>query len=51
MKTYKIQLFVECTEEDAISLQKELAQTIHDDFELGSGAVYGVSVKLDTASE
>lgn len=46
MNVYKIQAFAKGSEEDAISLRKELAQTIYDEFELGG--VFGVSVELDT---
>ena len=42
MSSYKIQMYVKCTEEKAESLQKELAQTIYDEFELDS--VFSVNV-------
>ena len=42
MTYYKIQMYVKCTEEKAASLQKELAQTIYDEFELDS--VFSVNI-------
>lgn len=49
MYTYKIQMYVEGSEDDAISLRKSLAQTVYDEFELGS--VFGVSVERDEVPE
>jgi hypothetical protein len=40
--TYKIQMYVKCTEEKAVSLREELAQITYDEFELDS--VFDVSV-------
>ena len=49
MNIYKVLMYVKCTEDDAISLRKNLAQITYDEFELGS--VFGVSVDLDTPPE
>ena len=45
MKTYKVQMYISGSEEDAIALRKELAQIVHDEFQLGP--VFGVTVDLD----
>ncbi len=47
--TYKVQMYVQGTEEDAIGLRKDLAQTVYDEFELGS--VFGVTIDLDFPPE
>lgn len=47
--TYKVQMYVKGTEEDAISLRKSLAQSVYDEFELGS--VFGVSVERNDPPE
>lgn len=46
---YKVDMYVKGTDDDAISLRKSLAQTIYDEFELGS--VFGVTVTLDNCPE
>jgi len=49
MNIYKVTMHVKCTEDDAELLRKILAQTIYDDFELGS--VFNVSVELDNSPD
>ena len=49
MNTYKIQMYVKGTEENADSLRNELTQIVYDEFELGS--VFGVSVELEDPPE
>ena len=49
MDYYKIQMYVKCTEEKADSLREELAQTIYDEFELGS--VFGLDIEMETPPE
>jgi len=49
MNTYKVKMYVNGTEDDAISLRKSLAQSVYDEYELGS--VFGVSVELDVPPE
>ena len=49
MDFYKIQMYVKCTEEKADSLREELAQTIYDEFELGS--VFGLDIEMKTPPE
>ena len=46
---YRVHFCAECSEEDAASLRKILAQTICDEFELHS--VFGVSIESDTAKD
>ena len=46
MNTYRVRMYINGTEDDAISLRKNLAQTVYDEFELGS--VYGLSVDTCT---
>lgn len=48
MDTYRVRMYVKGTEDDAIALRKSLAQTVYDEFELGS--VYGVRVEIDNPS-
>ena len=46
INTYKIELYATCTDADALSLHKSLAQAIHNGFELTEDcAVYGVAVR------
>ena len=45
MNTYKVQMYINGSEDDAASLRKCLAQAVYDEFELGS--VFGVKVELD----
>jgi hypothetical protein len=45
MSTYRVTLYAEGTEEDALSLKKSLAQSINDEYSLKS--VFSVSVDLD----
>ena len=49
MNTYKVEMYIKGSEEDAVSLRKSLAQTVYDEFELGS--VFGVTVRLDEPAE
>lgn len=49
MNTYKVQMYVKGTEEDAASLRKHLAQSVYDEFELGS--VFGVRITLEEPPE
>jgi hypothetical protein len=42
MSTYKVEMYVNGTEDDAIELRKNLNQTVYDEFELGS--VFGLNV-------
>lgn len=49
MNIYKIEMYVKGTEDDAIALRKDLAQTVYDEFELGSA--FGVSVTPDDCPE
>ena len=49
MNTYKVQMYINGTENDAIFLRKSLAQTTYDEYELGS--VFGVSVELESPPE
>ena len=46
MNTYKVQMYIRGSEDDAASLRKHLAQTVYDEFELGS--VFGVEIELDS---
>ena len=49
---YKVQMYVTCSENDALSMQKMLAQTVFEGFEFKSeNAVFGVSVEPDKPSE
>lgn len=49
MNTYKVQMYVNGSEDDAISLQKYFAQSVADEFELST--VFGVSAELDASPE
>lgn len=49
MNTYKISIYVKGTEDDAVALRKSLAQSVYDEFELGS--VFGVDVVLEEPPE
>ena len=49
MSIYKVQLYVECTEDDARSLRKSLAQSVSEGFELA--CVFGVCVELEPDSD
>lgn len=49
MNIYKVQMYIEGTEDDAISLRKSLAQSVSDEFELNR--VFGVDVVSDSPQE
>lgn len=48
-RIYRVQLFIEGTEDDADSLRQNLAQSISDEYELTR--VFGVEVKPDGGHE
>ena len=48
-RTYKVELYFDGNEDDAMSIRKSLAQTIADEFELA--AVYGVEVSESRIGE
>lgn len=48
INVYKVQMYVEGTENDAQALRKSLSQSVYEDFEMTEGnAVFGVTVELD----
>lgn len=49
MNIYRVEMYIEGMEDDAASLRKSLAQTVYDEFELGS--VFGVRVEQNEPPE
>ena len=49
MSIYKVEMYIQGTQEDMTALYTHLAQTVYDEFELG--AVFRVKIELDEDDE